>query len=412
MHETIHGRRRAKRYGRHLLAAGILLGCGVALGGELAGPELDGGLCASENTDAWSRLRHSERRIVPSMRQTTTARARTSCAAPIREDRTETASRSARPVLSNSAPLPTRRAPKTAFATPAPASRSAPAPCKPKPRPAVGHQVGRSAPDFTLQTAEGARFRLGALRGRRATVLVFFATWCGPCRAEIPEVKAFVEAVRDKDIFVTAVNNREGASTVNRFSASHGLNYPVLLDPEGAVLEQYGVRGIPLVLGIDADGVIRYRDHGLPDDTESFADDLTAPLRRRPVPRPAYAAPTNSRLMAIRKTYPHVSFITQATLHAWMRDTRPPFVIDVLPERYYRRHHIPGACNIPVAELADRLGEIPRDRRIVTYCYDYDCYDYTRAAEILERHGFRDVHHYAGGLAEWYAARLPIDTVN
>ena len=148
-------------------------------------------------------------------------------------------------------------------------------------RPPAPPKTGDDAPDFTLKTHDGRSLTLSRLKGQRGVVLVFFATWCEPCMAEVPHVKDFVEATRDKNILVYGVNIDQPLDVVKRFVEDKKVNYRILLDEKGAVAQRYGVYGIPHVTAIDADGVVRYIGHGLPRGKarDALVEILTAPLK-------------------------------------------------------------------------------------------------------------------------------------
>ena len=79
-------------------------------------------------------------------------------------------------------------------------------------------------------------------------------------------------------------------------------------------------------------------------------------------------------------------------------------LVEVLPEPDYRQEHLPGAVNIPLAELtAERAADLDPDRPVVVYCYDTQCDLSGRGAALLERYGFREVYDYTGSKAAWLA---------
>lgn len=123
-----------------------------------------------------------------------------------------------------------------------PAFLSAPAP-----------EVGALAPDFTLQTVSGDSLSLSDLRGQ-VVLINFWATWCGPCRLEMPAIQA---RYNDGGFAVLAVNFDESAPQVQTFVDEFEITFPALLDPGGNVQELYRVRGYPTTFFVDADGVIR-----------------------------------------------------------------------------------------------------------------------------------------------------------
>jgi cytochrome c biogenesis protein CcmG, thiol:disulfide interchange protein DsbE len=124
------------------------------------------------------------------------------------------------------------------------------------PAPVIGHP----APDFALSTLDGADFRLSAQRGR-PVVLNFWATWCPPCRAELPELKSANERYAGQ-VAVVGVNQAEPAATVAKFVPEFGLAFPIPLDQQGDVSRVYGVRSLPTTFFIDRDGIIRQIQNG------------------------------------------------------------------------------------------------------------------------------------------------------
>jgi peroxiredoxin len=123
-------------------------------------------------------------------------------------------------------------------------------------------RVGALAPDFTLPALEeGRSVRLLDFRGR-AVVINFWATWCPPCRVEMP---ALQHAQRDMpDVVVLGVNQQESADLINRFMREQGLDFPIALDATGEVNRLYRVRALPTTYFVDANGVIRDIVYGGP----------------------------------------------------------------------------------------------------------------------------------------------------
>ncbi len=115
---------------------------------------------------------------------------------------------------------------------------------------------GHPAPDFTLQTVDGAALSLADLRGK-AVVLNFWATWCPPCRAEMPELQAAYTAYAPGGLVVLGVNQAEDRAVVQAYLDELGLTFPVVLDAQYEVAERYSVNSLPTTFFIDREGVIR-----------------------------------------------------------------------------------------------------------------------------------------------------------
>lgn len=119
------------------------------------------------------------------------------------------------------------------------------------------------APGFTLDDMDGKPHRLADYRGHWVLVN-FWATWCPPCRKEMPSLERLYQAYRDRGLRVLAINQWEDPDHV--FSYMGELNvfpgFPILFDPESRVSEAWGVRGLPTSFIVDPDGRIVYRAVG------------------------------------------------------------------------------------------------------------------------------------------------------
>ncbi|MCB0091244.1 MAG: redoxin domain-containing protein [Caldilineaceae bacterium] len=119
--------------------------------------------------------------------------------------------------------------------------------------------VGYPAPSFALTTLGGEEFALStnvAMRDSKPIVLNFWATWCGPCRNELPALQA-AAAHYAGYVEIIGVDQMEDAATVQAFVDELGLTFPMPLDADGAVGQQYNVRGLPTTYFIDRRGVIQ-----------------------------------------------------------------------------------------------------------------------------------------------------------
>ena len=122
--------------------------------------------------------------------------------------------------------------------------------------PAQGPQVGKLAPDFKLENLDGQSVSLSDFRGK-PVLINFWASWCGPCRAEMPYIQQIYEEWSDKGLEVLAIDIGESSSKVKEFLQSQGLSIPVLLDTEKNVAQEYNITGIPTTFFIDKDGIIQ-----------------------------------------------------------------------------------------------------------------------------------------------------------
>ncbi len=117
------------------------------------------------------------------------------------------------------------------------------------------------APDFSLPDLGGRRVQLKALRGK-VVFLNFFATWCGPCRLEMPRMERLSRAYAEKGLVILAVDLREGVEAVRAFAQELQLTFPTLLDADGAVGLLYAARGLPATYLVGRDGRLLWRAFG------------------------------------------------------------------------------------------------------------------------------------------------------
>ena len=119
-----------------------------------------------------------------------------------------------------------------------------------------------SAQDFTLSTLAGAALSLAELHGK-VVLLNFWATWCVPCRKEMPAIEALYQRYKDQGLEVVAVSLDKGpTSGVESFVKAVGVTYHVALDPTWATARTYGVRGLPATFLIDRAGNVVLRELG------------------------------------------------------------------------------------------------------------------------------------------------------
>jgi len=125
--------------------------------------------------------------------------------------------------------------------------------------------IGFQAPDFSSRTLEGEIFRLSNLKGK-TVVLNFWASWCPPCRIEMPALQRLYRDYQDDGLVVLSVNttNQNNLSDVEEFVRSRNINFPVLLDMDGNISTIYQNQALPTTFFIDRNGIIRDRVIGGP----------------------------------------------------------------------------------------------------------------------------------------------------
>jgi thiol-disulfide isomerase/thioredoxin len=120
----------------------------------------------------------------------------------------------------------------------------------------VGLREGDVAPDFAFSTFAGARMRLSDYRGH-PVFLNFWASWCGPCRAELPEMEVMLRDHAADGLIILGMNNGERLETAQRFLTKLDVKLTAYgYDPGGDVARRYSIIGMPTSYFIDADGVI------------------------------------------------------------------------------------------------------------------------------------------------------------
>ncbi len=125
----------------------------------------------------------------------------------------------------------------------------------------VGTDIGNLAPEFETTTDRGDTISLSGLRGQ-VVLLNFWATWCGPCRLEMPEFQKTYESLADDGFTVVAVNNRETVEEVIGFREEYRLTFPLAMDEQGEIQDIYGVMMYPSTYVIGRDGRIIARHFG------------------------------------------------------------------------------------------------------------------------------------------------------
>lgn len=140
-----------------------------------------------------------------------------------------------------------------------------------------GPVAGALAPDFTLDTLDGTHVTLSELRGR-PVLINFWASWCTPCRIEMPDLVRAYEAYKDQGFLILGIDltYQDSIPDVRAFVKEFKMTFPVLLDTSGEVSQGYRLLGLPLSVFVDREGIIRRIHIGAmtKDQIEQFVGEI------------------------------------------------------------------------------------------------------------------------------------------
>jgi peroxiredoxin len=117
------------------------------------------------------------------------------------------------------------------------------------------------APDFTLQDIDGNTHRLSDYRGK-VVVINFWATWCPPCREEMPAMQRAWEIIQKEDMVMLGINLGEDEDTIFAFTANYPVEFPLLMDEDSSATREWPVAGLPTTYIVDPDGNVAFRAVG------------------------------------------------------------------------------------------------------------------------------------------------------
>jgi len=139
--------------------------------------------------------------------------------------------------------------------------------------------VSGLAPDFTLQTLGGGQTSLAEHRGN-VVMVNFWATWCAPCRQEMPHLEALHQRYSSLGFTLLGVNVEEDSSGAEDWLAETPVSFPILFDPQSSVSELYDVIAMPSTVMIDREGNLRYLHHGYkPGYENEYQNQIRALIR-------------------------------------------------------------------------------------------------------------------------------------
>ena len=119
----------------------------------------------------------------------------------------------------------------------------------------------RVAPDFVLKDLDGNQHRLSDYSGQ-VVIINFWATWCPPCRDEMPSMQRAWELLEKEGILMFGIDVGEDEDTIFQFTANYPVEFPLLMDTDSKVIDQWPVRGLPTTFVVDPKGKIVYRAIG------------------------------------------------------------------------------------------------------------------------------------------------------
>lgn len=144
---------------------------------------------------------------------------------------------------------------------------------------AAGLGIGQGAPDFALPTADGHNLRLSEYRGK-VVMVNFWATWCGPCRQEMPLLDDIHQRYQAAGFELLGVNIDSDSAKATDMARALGVSFPVLLDSKRQVAELYRVNSMPLTVIVDRRGNLRYVHEGFQDGAiEAYLDQIRGLLK-------------------------------------------------------------------------------------------------------------------------------------
>jgi peroxiredoxin len=141
----------------------------------------------------------------------------------------------------------------------------------------AAHPVGSSdspemAPDFTLKSLDGPNLRLAELRGQ-VVLINFWASWCGPCRQEMPILDRLHKRYADTGFAVLGVNVEGDEKPARELLSKTAVSFPVLIDENQLVSEMYDLQAMPSTVVVDRDGMVRYVHRGYkPGDEAKYVE--------------------------------------------------------------------------------------------------------------------------------------------
>lgn len=134
-------------------------------------------------------------------------------------------------------------------------------------------ELGKPAPDFTLQDTTGRIWQLSELKGQ-VVFVNFWATWCPPCREEMPAMQKLFEVMPRDRFKMLAILSNDSPQLAANFAKKGGFNFPILIDPVSETAQAYGITGVPETYIVDKQGILRQKYLGPRDWNSEVAQQM------------------------------------------------------------------------------------------------------------------------------------------
>jgi len=140
--------------------------------------------------------------------------------------------------------------------------------------------VGEKAPAFQATTIDGQKISLDNPRSEKPVFLVFWTTWCPLCEASIPRLKEIYSKYSPKDMTFLAINPgvNDSLRKTELYVDKHHIPYPVVYDAGGVISKSFGIHGVPTIIIVDKNDIVRHRN-GIPDDMDEAIRSATPEMR-------------------------------------------------------------------------------------------------------------------------------------